>query len=550
MSKPKAVTFAELARAGALYHPDAIAIVDGSLTLRYAELARAVQQLAAAFLQRGVRAGDRVMLIGPHSATQVAAILAVSALGGVFVPVDPVQPVARMQWLRADARPKLVLATRSIGRALGIATDDTFLDWSALDLCLLASASATYAPSVLPQARVAPSDLAYIMYTSGSTGHPKGVQIAHGALQRFFESYNASLQIGLGDRCLNTGRLHFDVSLLDVFLPLYFGATVVLSSYLPVPSLLLHELERHRITHLYAVGTLLAQITGDGSALERIDLRHLKLLQTGAEVCKPAVVNQWLSRWPELRFCNSYGPTEVAVGCIQYLKPEPGPLSGSECPIGVPHAGTQVLLVDGRGQLVTSPGIAGELLIGGAQLMRGYWDKPDLTARAFTEIAGVRYYRSGDIARRDALGRYWFVGRNDEQIKHSGYRIDLSELRCALGQHPNVLSAASGVVRDHRGQDQLAVIGLVSAPPSAALVRSLLACMRESLPGYMVPGVLGLLRSWPRMPSGKADLPRCLAELARAAARMGRGSYVRTARGFEFYDPTGAPELAASHAPS
>jgi acyl-coenzyme A synthetase/AMP-(fatty) acid ligase len=239
-------------------------------------------------------------------------------------------------------------------------------------------------------------------------------------------------------------------------------------------------------------------------------------------------VNQWLRRLPGLRFTNSYGPTEVTVGCIGFAKPELGPLHGEGCPIGTPHNGSRALLVDANGEIVHDPQVVGELLLGGAQLMRGYWNAPELTRRAFIERDGVRYYRSGDMAHRDAQGLYWFDGRRDEQVKFLGHRVHLSELQSALTQHPAVCGATAGAMRDAHGREQLGVIGLVPFPPTLAFARTLRAFMRQHLPSYMLPGVIGLVGAWPRLPSGKADMQRCLAELAQAAARFGCGAYVRT----------------------
>jgi amino acid adenylation domain-containing protein len=527
-------TLADLTRECAGRWPDSAAVVDGDLQLTFKQLQHAAHAIAHRLKQCGVGHGDRVVLLGAHSAAQVAAILGTSLLGAAFVPLDPALPRARLLRLLADAQPRAVLALAALHPSLELPKTAVLVDFGMAERCVrAASTGLVYSLPVQPTRPLRPEDAAYIIYTSGSTGEPKGVVVEHRALRAFFEAHNEGLNIAPGDRCLNTGPFHFDVSIMDVFLPLYFGATVHLGPTLPVGSLIVHELAQRRITHFYAVGTVLAQITGDGSALDRHDLRSLKVLQTGAEVCKPAVVDEWLRRLPQLRFLNSYGPTEVTVGCIRYLKPELGPLAAERCPIGMPHRGTSVLLLDETGSVIRTPDTVGELLLGGDQLMRGYWNKPEASERAFVSVRGARYYRSGDYAYRDSSGLYWFVGRKDDQIKFHGHRFHLGELRAACARHPQVQSAAAAVICDLRGREQLAAIAQVGCEPGVALARELREQLRAQLPSWMVPGVLALTASWPRLPSGKADTKRCLRDLQRAVRRHGAGIYAWTGRGCE-----------------
>lgn len=510
--------------------PDVTALVDGPRSFTFSELNRAAHALAYELLARGVRQRDHVVIIGPHAAEQVATILAIALIGAVFVPLDPELPDARLFAMLADADPRLVVSPAPIGE---LGSGDRWMPWENCVACLHGARGAQHTPLQRLNRTLRSDDVAYMFFTSGTTGQPKGVQIEHRALLRFFESYNAAIGITAGDRCLNTGPFHFDVCLLDLFLPLYFGATVYLGPRLPLPALFLRALSQHRITHFYAVGTWLSQITADGSALDEWDLHALKVLQTGAEVCKPTVVNQWLQRLPHLRFVNSYGPTEATVGCLQFVTQEPGPLVMHRCPIGQPHSGTVVKLVDSEQRVLDAPFSVGELLIGGAQVMRGYWNAPERTRRAFMVLDRERYYRSGDLAYRDREGAYWFVGRRDDQVKFLGHRFHLRELQDALTQHPDVYGAVAGVVRDARGREQLALIGEIVRPASSALARSLRAHLRRCLPRHMLPAALGLLRSWPRQTSGKADTRVCVAELARAIALTGRGDYVRGPHGFD-----------------
>jgi len=408
------------------------ALQDGTHRLSYRELRGAVRAIARELQARGIDNGDHVVLIGPHTATQVAAILAVGLAGGVFIPLDPTLPDDQLRALVAHARPRLTLAPALLRERLGLPTASGFLSWKEAEQSLRAGAQDPSPPEVRPTRAIRPDDVAYIMYAAGNAGQPKGAQIEHRALRTFFETYNRSAQITPEARCFSMGPCHSDACLQDVFLPLYFGATVCLSSYLPTTSsLLLHELSSQRISHFYAAGKLLTHITQDGSPLDRYDLHAMRVLQTGAEASSPIVVNRWLERLPELRFINAYGASEVTVSCIQFTKPAPGLLAGEHCPIGTPHAGTSALLLDAQGREIRAPWMVGELLLGGAQLMRGYWNAPEITRHAFVEWSGTRYYRSGDLAYRDAEGLYWFVRRNDEQVKVVDRHVSLAlrELR-------------------------------------------------------------------------------------------------------------------------
>jgi len=528
-------TFAELTLSSSERSGGATALVDDAIELTFHELECAAHALAREFQARGVSHGDHVVIMGPHTATQVVAMFATSLLGAVFVPMDAALPQARLRRLLRDVRPRLVIATDASRERLGAAVYDRFFDWRVAQECVNANLGvASAAIPVTPERAVEAGDVAYVMYTAGSAGNPRGVQIEHHALITFFETYNAKLGIATGDRCLNTAPFHLDVCLLDVFLPLYFGATVYLNGDFDFGQSVLHKLAQHRITHFHAAGALLAQITHDGSSLDRYDLAALRVLQTGAEASKPVIVNQWLRRLPQLCFVNTYGPPEVTVGCIQFRKLEPGLLGGEHCPIGMPHAGTSVLLLNAQGHEVAAPWLVGELLLGGEQLMRGYLNAPESTRRAFIEFEGELYYRSGDLAYRDPQGLYWFVGRSDDQVKWLGHRVHLHELRDTLTFHPEVYRTAAGIVHDAQGRKQLALVVQVVRAPSAALARSL----REHLPSHLLPGVIGFVVSWPRLPSGRPDIDGCLESLAQAAARSFRGVYVLTADGFEPLSPT------------
>lgn len=502
-------TLADIAHAGGAKWPDALAVADALEVLTYSELSRRTRSMAARLARAGVTRSARVAIWGTKSVDAVVAMLATSMVGATFVPIDPLTPEERLRFILNDVAPlaafvvdEQVLAS-PIREALA---DQTILTPSSRgdsqDVDTLQPVNPAGESSCEPS-----GELAYILYTSGSTGKPKGVEIEHRSIEAFFLAHNARSCIGPGDRCLNTGPLHFDVFVLDLLLPLWCGAFVRMTPELPIPSLILRAIERDRITHLYAVGTVLSIITGDGSALDRHSIGSLRLLQTGAEVCNPRVVNEWLKRVPGLRFLNSYGPTEATVGCISYVKAESGLLGSGDVPIGTPHPGTIAVIVDpSTGNPVTEPQQKGELLLGGKQVMRGYHHRELEQRAAFRSLNGTRFYRTGDLASRGSDGQIYFHGRINQELKLRGYRIHPSEIISALRSCPQVADAVVGLVELGSGGPQLAAV--VKAPPQISeheFLDDIRQHITKLLPPYMLPTLLVRATEFPRMPNGKCD---------------------------------------------
>ncbi len=499
-------TMGQLCAAHAACPPHAVAVSDGDTTLSYPELQRRVEGWAADWTSRGVSREQRVVVFGDKQVHSVVAILSVCRAGATYVPLDRHLPARRLAALIEDAAPACVIAPSDMPE-LALACPRLALEQFDRDAAPLSAAPASCAR---------PDDVAYIMYTSGSTGRPKGVQIEHRAIQHFFHAHNRGARVDASDRCMNTGPFHFDVSIMDVFLPLYFGASVVLTPELPHASLLLSVLEAERITNFYAVGTILRLMTGDGAALDDYDLRSLETLQTGAEVCDVRVVNHWLRRMPTLRFVNSYGPTELTVGCMQFVKHAQGPLADEDCPIGEPHPGSRVRVVVADGGEVAQPGVVGELLVGGEQLMRGYWRRPEEERRAFVVVEGQPFYRTGDHVFRDTAGQFHYRGRCDDEIKLDGQRIHLSEVRTALLACPDVIASAVGTFEDLDGTLRVGVAAIARSPVDAALTQRIMTTLSACLMAAAVPRALLFCAELPQLSSGKLDVARCMQWLQRS----------------------------------
>jgi len=500
-------TLGELSRRGAARWPHALALRDQSHAVSFLDLERAVERSARHLVSQGVSRGDRVAVLGRKSVETVIGLLAIARAGATYVALDSSLPRNRLDYMLADSGARYIIGSACHG---ALAVD---LSSCAREHCGEGDEMHVTCPLVDA------CDVAYVMYTSGSTGRPKGVLIEHRSIEAFFLAHNQRAGIRPGDRCMNTGPFHFDVSVLDVLLPLYFGASVVLTPELPMPSLLLETLERDRITHFYAVGSVLAVITGDGRRLDTHDLSCLRMLQTGAEVCNPRVVNEWLSRLPALRFINSYGPTELTVGCTCYLKPEPGPLTDCEVPIGQLHEGSFAVLLDSEGEVCDGPD--GELAVGGAQLMRGYLNRPDEEREKLIVIQGRRFYRTGDIVHCDASGQLFYRGRCDDEVKIEGQRIHLMEIQRLLASQAAVVNAVTGVITTSQGRKRIGAALVASAAFGRDEGHALLAALSRELPRAAVPSALLVCDVMPRTATGKADRGRALRELERRLAQAG-----------------------------
>ncbi|WP_433527969.1 amino acid adenylation domain-containing protein [Micromonospora sp. CA-263727] len=463
--------------------PDAEAIRFEDRTLTYAEVDRRANQLAHWLRGRGVGRDVLVGLCLRRSPETVIAILAVHKAGGAYLPLDPDYPRARLEFMLDDSRAPLVL-TRSGAR-------DRVPAGTAVVACLDAIESELAGqPAHPPAGAVAAEDLAYVIYTSGSTGRPKGVQIPHRALNNFLRSMQDRPGLGRDDVLLAVTSLSFDISVLELLLPLVTGARVVLVSRTVAADgrELARALDRAGVTIMQATPSTWRMLVDSGWA----GAPRLRML-CGGEALPPGLAAQLRPRGAEL--WNLYGPTETTVWSAVW-RVLPGPIL-----LGEPVANTGLHVLDRRGQLVP-PGVPGELYIGGAGLARGYLNRPDLTADRFVELAAPagRFYRTGDLARRRADGSLEFLGRIDHQVKVRGFRIELGEIEAALSAHPAV-GGAVVTAREHAGDTRLVAYLAAADVPAAQLV----AFLRERLPEYMVPAAFVHLPAFPLTPNGKID---------------------------------------------
>ncbi|MEV8532122.1 amino acid adenylation domain-containing protein [Streptomyces sp. NPDC051211] len=492
--------------------PEAVALVCGDETLRYGELDALTGRLAARLAAAGVTPGTPVGVCMRRGIPAVAAMAAVWRAGGVFVPLDRQLPEERLRFMTAEADVRFVLAdpsTAFLASTLGPAVIPAE--------ATAPSGTADRNPGeAAPRYTPAPEDLAYVIFTSGSTGRPKAVGVEHRAMAAHVAAARAEFGITAEDRVLAFSSFCFDASFDQLLTALGCGGSVVIRPDEQwLPARVAEAVRRHGITVLNLPPTYWAELahsldggtaggTGSGHAA---DLASLRLLILGGESVPAGALAAWLAAVPQARVCNAYGPTETTVTATTHtVDPAAGP---GPVPIGRPLGGRRAYVVDGYGELVPE-GVAGELLVGGPELARGYLGQPALTAERFVPdpftpgAAGGRLYRTGDLVRRLPSGELEFLGRADDQVKIRGFRIELGEVEAVLRECPGVVAAAVAAGEDAQGGQSLAGY-VVAGPDGPVEPAALRAWCADRLPYYAVPADFVALDALPVNASGKLD---------------------------------------------
>jgi amino acid adenylation domain-containing protein len=421
---------------------DAVAIVDGDSSLTYSQLNQRANRLAHQLIALGVQPGDSIATVLERGIDLVVAQLGILKAGAAYVPINPQAPVARQAWVVADCAARRVLLHR------GHASPDAL----GVPAVLMDTLEGPDTNPALPLSSEAP---AYVMYTSGSTGLPKGVVVPHRAINRLL-IHNGYARFDSEDRIAWLGNPAFDISTLEVWAPLLHGARLIVIAHACVlqPTLFRQQLRDHGMTVLHLTAGLFRQIADDlGDALS-----HLRLLLVGGDAVDSATVARVLERHAPQQLLHCYGPTEsTTFATTSVLTREDA--AQARLPIGRPIANTRIYLLDAYGEPVPY-GAIGELYIGGDGVALGYLNRPELTAERFlpdpfAEHADARMYRTGDLARYLPDRRLAFLGRNDQQLKIRGYRIEPGEIEARLAEHPAVREAVVIARTDTSGDKRL-----------------------------------------------------------------------------------------------
>ncbi|GAA5066823.1 amino acid adenylation domain-containing protein [Nocardia callitridis] len=531
-------------RAASRDYPQRTAVVFGDKELTYAEFDARVNRLARLLVSRGVRNGDHVAVYAERSEWLPVTFAAVLRVGAVYVPLDPSYPAERLAYMLGDAQPTLLVRAvfRAERAALPVDTDVTTVDLTEPEVLReLNSRDAAVLGGEEITRPVHPLDGAYLLYTSGTTGRPKGVVIHHRGIANHVQWIRDHLRFGT-ERILQKAPIGFDVSVYELVNALCTGSTTVLP---PVDwwqadvEALAGIIEQHRITQISLVPSVVRAFIDAGPDPAR--LRSMRYVYLGGEAVPPALVEE-ASRYFGGTVLGLYGPTEASMDLMHedFATTEPRDPAIGDCVepalIGVPESNSSVYVLD-DGLRQVAPGVVGELYLGGVQLAQGYHRRPDLTAAAFVAcpfagVPGARMYRTGDVARWNGHGRLEYLGRVDDQVKVRGHRIELGEIGTALSSAPGVASAAA-IARtpeharaQHTGDAVLVGYYVIeaesplAAEPDSAHTDRLLAYLSTRLPEYMVPVALVRMAALPLTANGKLDRRALPApELGREAGR-------------------------------
>jgi len=489
------VGVAERIQERARSQPAAIALSAGERHWSYAQLDAAVRTQATAFSELCLGPGRLVVLDLPRGPEAVIAILAAAYLGAGYSVLDSKHPPARRQRILNELEPCLVLSDARSAEALKLPTATRF--------CTMVLAPVENAVRAPLPVRTPDHEPAYVVFTSGSTGEAKGVTVSHSALAHFVHAAGPSYGFLPEDRVLQFAPLAFDASVEELFVTLTAGATLVLRDESALDSLreFCEACARDRISVLDLPTAFWHELT---LALELGSARlwpELRLVIIGGEAALPGRLATWRRLAPKVRLLNTYGPAEATVvATISDLRDwEPG----SDVPIGLPLPGVRALLVDEHGELIESNPAHGELYLAGPTLSSGYFRRPDLTQRRFVSLPGFpRAYRTGDRVRRAENGQLTFMGRADDELKISGYRVAPAEVEAALSKHPQVRTCA---VFADSVNERPHLVAHVEADAEKVTGRQLRHFLLESLPAPLVPSLFELHAQLPRSSNGKLD---------------------------------------------
>ena len=493
-----------------------LAIRCGGRSLAYGELRRAVTAMRAELAANGVEPGDRVAFSMPKSLESVVATLAILAAGAAYAPLDPGLSASQVRFVLDDLRPRLFIATPSRLQALRQWEDahaETCCPLASSQRCAVVDERAlrlTMVEAGKDGDALAPSPgLATILYTSGSTGAPKGIMLSHANVESFVAWGARTFAIRSSDRLINHAPLHFDLSIFDLFCGLGRGASVHLVDETTAlfPGAVRNLVEAAGITVWYSAPTALARLQ-ERAALKGLD--SLRLILFAGEVFPTPILRRLMADAPRPEYANLYGPTETNV-CAFYPLPGPPASDVEAIPIGWPCDHTEIRLLDGGGRDVQG-GETGEICVAGPSVMQGYWARPDLTESARLGSWRADSYRTGDFATRRGDGALMFAGRRDQQVKVRGRRIELTALEAVLNAHPEIREAAALHLPASRPGGALGV-ALVAGGERLGQ-GAIRAYVAERLPESYAPDVVEWLDDLPRLTNGKVDRARlrCLFE--------------------------------------
>lgn len=513
--KPIHISIAEQAEK----QPEALAIVSGSDRVTYSALDDTANRIARLLISTGCKPGDRIALLLPKSVPAIAGMLGSLKAGCIYVPMDTSSPASRLEKILNVCEPRCLLASTpsaDVVAPLLAARRSIRLGWFSFEQPKKSVLQSAFTLNDLSSVSGAPVDsgsdvydAAHILFTSGSTGIPKGVVITHANITYFLEWALSYFGIGPGQRISCQPPLHFDLSTFDVYGTLKAGAGLYLVP--PEIGLLPHKvagfIRRQQLTQWFSVPSVL-KFMCQFDVVREGDFPFLERLLWCGEALPTPVLIYLMRKLPHVTFTNLYGPTEATIASSYYTVHRCPTDDKSDIPIGVPCGGEQLMVLDES--LSPMPtGEIGDLYIGGVGLSPGYWNDPEKTASAFfNDPVRGRIYKTGDLARTSDDGLFHLLGRADAQIKSRGYRIELGEIEAALSTLGLLREAAVVAIRSGGFEGTSICCGYVPTPHSNVTPVDVKMRLVDLLPYYMIPAQWMAMESLPLNGNGKVDRPR------------------------------------------
>jgi amino acid adenylation domain-containing protein len=499
--------------------PDSVAVVLRDQTLTYGELDQRSNRLARLLKSAGCKRGDRVAFAIPKSPTALLAVIGILKADCIHVPIDTASPAARVAKILQSSDPRCILAVGATSKLLndlmalrpgpqlpGVGWMDNITADAVGVTAIFHRADLENCSSAPVACQNSSGDIAHILYTSGSTGDPKGVVITHANVIHFVEWATRYFGMDSSDRVSGHPPLHFDLATFDIFGAFSVGAQLHLvpPDLVPMPNEIADFIRRSELTQWFSVPSVLHYMA-KFDVVRFQDFPALKRLLWCGEVFPTPALIYWMKRLPRVTFTNLYGPTEATIASSYYTIPSCPSEDSAPIPIGTACDGEELLVLDE--QLLPAPeGAVGDLYIRGVGLSPGYWRDPEKTSQAFLPYGGDggRIYKTGDLAQVSPDGLVYFVGRSDSQIKSRGHRIELGEVEFALNTLEELKECAVVALPTEGFEGTLICSAYVSrdAPMTHSFIRSKLSRL---LPPYMLPARWMCLDQLPKNANGKID---------------------------------------------
>jgi len=513
----------QLVTESAVKYPDKEAIACQNDKITYAELERESNKLAQSLTKIGIERGERVGIHMNRCISSIISAVGILKAGATYVPIDSLCPSARLSYIFNKCEIKFLLASKekltNIEQAFpGGSPLESVLVMNGLDHGHSSLGSTKLinweeiretASGDLPCTDTIDSDLAYILFTSGSTGNPKGVMITHLNSLTFVNSAYNFFQLKMDDRFSNICPLHFDMSVFDLFVAFKTGATIVIipETSAIFPAKLAEIISKNKISVWNSVPSALSLLATYRN-LDNHDLSSLRLILFAGELFPLKYLRRLQETVPRARFCNMYGQTEANSSTYYWVEKLPVD-AGTALPIGRSLPNFEVFALDDDGKQIAGPGKEGELYVRASTVALGYWGESEKTEKSFVNNPlspdrNERVYKTGDLVRLDSDGNYVFLGRKDHMIKSRGYRIEIGEIETVLCNHPEVKSAVVIPIPDELVGNRIAliVVPLTSGKIGRGDISNYCS---EQLPRYMMPEMIEIRDCLPSTSSGKID---------------------------------------------